>query len=194
MLHELRAFSTASSGRNEFLDHVSGAVSNMRDGLYVFFFINELTESIRDNNKGREKTVIHASGASLKPGKFEGGVVRRLMEYQDHLRWVDARGVQNWVFTQCFRFGLLLDLSQCNLGLPSASRVFERYWVDSVSHFIDRERLWAPVRQLARSEWNYIDVRAWSSDVENRLRDFMLERAARVLKMAAVASETSVTS
>ncbi|WP_437974429.1 hypothetical protein WMF11_38985 [Sorangium sp. So ce295] len=193
MLHEFRLSPSAAPGWDTFAEQVSNRLPQMRDGLYVFFFTNDLTEVVRDNNRGREKTVIHAAGASLKPGKFEGGLVRRMAEYQAHLHWVDTLGRQNWVFTQCFRFGILLDLSQCDLGLPSSARVFERYWIDSVNQFIDKERLWAPIRQLARSEWNYIEASGWSAEVERRLRDFMHDRADRILKMAAVAGSPSGT-
>lgn len=185
ILHEFRFDANALSGWEEFSEYMSGGMPEMREGLYVFFFVNETNEIIFDNNKNREKPIIYGQGASLKPGKFENGIMKRLKNYQDHLHWPDTDGTKNWVFTQCVRHGFILDLSSCDIGLRSAARVFELYWVDSVNRFVDSEKLWAPapVNQLARSEWKYLDPALWNEEVETRLRNFLNELAGRVLKM-----------
>jgi hypothetical protein len=81
--------------------------------------------------------------------------------------------------------GFVLDLSNCDIELPSTARVFERYWVDSVNRFVDSEKLLAaaPIRQLARSEWIYLNPTLWNKDVETQLRDFLNELVGRVFKM-----------
>jgi hypothetical protein len=87
------------------------------------------------------------------------------------------------------RRGFVLDLSNCDIGLPRTVQVFERYWVDSVNRFIDLEEIWADAsqRQLARSEWKYLNHTLWDEDVETYLRDFLNELVESVFKMIDVA-------
>lgn len=83
-------------------------------GLYVLYFEND-ARAVHDKNGGWRdgglgKMVIAREGASLKPGKFEGGFVRRRHQDADHMhrRRSDAFGT---TFTECLRLAFLLDLT-----------------------------------------------------------------------------------
>lgn len=190
MLNELRVGHDASESWKIFEHEVSSQTQHVRDGLYVFYLANRFDKPVRDGNIGWEKTVIHPAGASIKPGKFEGGFHRRLGNYQKDLHWLGEQGEWNRIFTRCFRFALLLDLSQCDLGFNSSARIFEQYWNQSVYSFLAAQSLWAPphIKQNKRSEWHYIDHQAWSSDIEQDFIVFMRDCSERIMKMAAIGS------
>jgi hypothetical protein len=191
VLHRLAHNADFKSTWSGFLANANRNTLAVRDGLYLFFFANSLDEAILDNNKDRKKTVIHRRGASLKPGKFENGFLERLSNYQSHLHWVAADGSVDLVFARCFRRGFVLDLSNCDIGLPSAARVFERYWVDSIYQFTKGEGHWADssVKQKLRSEWRYLNPEPWNASREKRFDEFLSKLAARIWEMAAVARE-----
>lgn len=84
-------------------------------GLYILYFENN-GDAVHDKNKGwREggpgKMVIVKKGASLKPGKFEGGFVRRRYQDADHLhrRRNDPFGR---TFVECLKLAFVVDLTE----------------------------------------------------------------------------------
>jgi hypothetical protein len=167
-----------------FAAKLTTSLPQMNQGLYCFFLTNPLNEYILDNNP-KPKTVLHRKGASLKPGKFEQGLLTRLKNYHDHLHWMPTPGAQEWMFTRCFKMGFVLDLSKHDMGLPSTARVFEKYWTECVNRFLRERGLLAPdpIRQLARAEWRYLAPSAWNPGVETDLRDFLSHLAVRIEKM-----------
>lgn len=193
MLYELRVTPEASGCWQAFEPEVSSQIKDVNDGLYVFFLENRFEKPVRDGNVGREKTVIHPASASVKPGKFEGTFDRRLRDYQKHLHWLGEQGEWNRVFTQCFRFALILDLSTYDLGFRSTARVFEQFWNQSVYSFLGVHNLWAPphIRQNHRSEWYYIDHQAWSSAIEMRFIRFMRNRSDTIIRMIDTAAHSA---
>ena len=190
MLYELRVEPEATESWMVFNHAVSSQIKDVKDGLYVFFLVNNSDKPIRDGNKGREKTVIHAAGASVKPGKFEGGFDRRLNNYQMHLHWLGDQGEWNRVFTSCFRFAVVLDLSSHNLGFQSTARIFEQFWNQSVFTFLGAQSLLAspPIKQNNRSDWRYIDHQTWSDDIELNFIKFMKSRSDTIIRMITTAA------
>ena len=185
MLHTFRPQADNSSWE-ALREDVTRRLPTMRDGLYVMVFANDDDLEVRDNNKGREKTVIHAHGASLKPGKFEAGLVTRLTNYSGHLHRLQRNGSMDMVFASCLRRLLVLDLSGVDLGV-SAARVFERYWVHGAGSFLRDKRLVGDLPQIERSEWRYLDAGRWNSRLDDELATRMLETAERIGRMIEVA-------
>ncbi len=185
MLHSIRCDQTPLSW-DEFTRKLPTKLQGMRDGLYVFLFLNSSNEYVLDNNP-KPKTVIHQAGASLKPGKFEQGLAVRLKNYHDHLHWTETDGTKSWVFTRCFRRGFVFDLSNRRLGLPSTARVFERYWTESVNIFLQEHKLLAsdPIRQLSRAEWRYLNPSSWNETVDSKLETYLNALAERIVNMVA---------
>lgn len=124
--------------------------------------------------------MVGANGASLKPGKFENGFIVRMRNYHDHLRREDEGGEVEHVFQECLQLALVLDLSTVRLGLPSAARVFEHYWNESVSAFLEEEILLVGT-QNGRAEWR--SVTAWSERKQARHHRAAWRRAFSPLRL-----------
>lgn len=158
------------------------SVRDIRDGLYVFLFENRSSRRVRDNNT-RPKTVIGANGASLKPGKFENGFIVRMRNYHDHLRREDEGGGVEHVFQECLRLALVLDLSTTQVGLPSPSRVFEEYWNESISAYLEGRSLLVGT-QNGRAEWRSVTPSLLTTPMTEDLRKLASDLAANIGRMA----------
>lgn len=84
-------------------------------GLYVLYLHNHAADAVYDKNGkfgrgGDGKLTVYGLGASLKPGKFENGFLRRTVQDADHLhRSRDER--LGRAFRECLELALVLDLS-----------------------------------------------------------------------------------
>jgi hypothetical protein len=100
--------------------HFGPAVRNITCGLYVMYFRNHSDASVFDKNGsfsrgGAGKLVIYGNEASLKPGKFEGGLVRRRAQDADHLHRSRTEAIGT-AFRESLQFLLVLDLSSHGIG------------------------------------------------------------------------------
>jgi hypothetical protein len=161
--------------------HVAGIHGSMAQGLYVFVFRNKSPNDVIDNNK-KAKIVIRRQGVSLKPGKFEQTLLWRLHSFNTHLREPRSPQEIELVFFDCLVGGYVLDLSSVATEY-CAARVFERYWLEGINHFLDREKVLAP-EQLSRAEWRYLDPARWTSDVEDKLRAYVHTLGEQIVHMA----------
>jgi hypothetical protein len=165
---------------------ICGDFASVGQGLYAFVFVNDEDGHVYDNNK-KPKVVVHGRGASLKPGKFEQGFRVRLHNYNAHLHWQDRNGDRRWALQECFAGGYILDLSATAEHVPTAARIFERYWNEAVNAFLkSREVLADSVDQLGRAEWRYVERRRWTDATQLEFRTYLDDVAARIMRMAAV--------
>lgn len=134
---------------------VPAHLGSIMSGLYVMVFTND-GAAVRDDNKGREKVIVHAGGASLKSGKFEHGLEDLAWRYHSHLlRDVSSRGPTH-ILSECLVQVLVLDLTSSPLQLPAA-RVFEKFWNESFLQWLGaRGALTRHPKQLMRSEWRFL--------------------------------------
>ena len=119
-------------------------------GLYVLYFEND-GDAVHDKNRGwsrggRGKMVIARNGASLKPGKFEGGFIRRRHQDADHLhrRRDDPFGT---TFVDCLKLALFMDLT----AHPQLVRPGEAALKAQLKRFIE-----APPRNGLASGYNWL--------------------------------------
>ena len=172
---------------------ICGPRAAVTQGLYVFRFANTADEDILDSNK-KPKIVVHRRGASIKPGKFEGGLAARVENYNVHLHRPGADGRRQWALGESFRGGFLLDLSAAEAVLPRPARVFERYWNEAVNRFLAEHGLLAhaPVTQLARAEWRYVQAERWTDGVTATLLAYLNEVSKRISAMIEVGAFPAV--
>jgi hypothetical protein len=182
-LSELLKGASFEGGKADVHARFEVSVLGIKDGLYVFLFENQSDRRVRDNNT-RPKTVIGTHGASLKPGKFENGFIVRMRNYHDHLRRENEGGQVDHVFQECLRLALVLDLSTVRVGLPSSARVFEHYWNESISAFLEDETLLVGT-QNGRAEWRSVQPSLLASPAKDKLRDLASRLASNIHRMAA---------
>jgi|GEM_PF-2759614 len=189
MLHKLQSYATDSPKPwKEVPKAICGDFGKIKEGLYAFIFFNDHDLAIFDKNS-KPKVVVHGAGASMKPGKFEGGFGVRMLDYSKHLhRRATAEAGSEQVLQQCFGGGFLLDLSDQAFKVPNPARVFERYWTEAVNIFLKTNQLLAdaPIKQLARAEWRYLKQGTWTSDVAVAFQTYLQEIAQRIFAMIEV--------
>jgi hypothetical protein len=142
-------------------------VRNATRGLYIQYFENENRLPVFDKNRnfsrgGEGRLVIHENGASLKPGKFQDGFVRRRKQDADHLHRAREETFGE-TYRQCLKFALLLDLSELpKVQLKSCEA---RLKID-VDEFI---RLHAALHPCATRHGDWRSLRA-SLDIKTAMR------------------------
>lgn len=138
-------------------------------GLYILVFSNPGDEDIYDNNIGREKIVVYSHSASIKSGKFERGLGKRLSDYQKHLHVRRENGAREFVFNQCFYRGFVFDTHSINLELANAksARVFENYWNCCLVEFLRKNNLieFPGIPQNYRTEWWHLEEKSFSDSL-----------------------------
>lgn len=140
----------------EIEEHFHPWVHRIEFGLYVQYFENDSPLPVFDKNRdfsrnGSGAHVIYEHGASLKPGKFQGGFLRRRRQDADHLHRArtDAFGS---TYRSCLKFCLLLDLSRGPFGNPVAIKGAERRLKRNVDEAI-REHELAHSAATRRGDW-----------------------------------------
>jgi len=134
---------------------------NTRHGLYILFFQNKMDQDIYDNNKNREKIVVHRNSISIKPGKFESGFDNRLAGYKNHLHILKSNKEKEFVFRESYLGAIVLNLDQIDVGLKKQHnpRIFENYWILSINKMLEDKRLTDSqrIKQNSRTEWIYAE-------------------------------------
>ena len=130
-------------------------------GLYVLFFQNKRNEDIYDNNKNREKIIVHRNSISIKPGKFENGFSNRLTGYKKHLHIRKANKEKEYVFNESFIGAIVLSLDNIEIGFEKrySPRIFENYWILHINKALEDKRLIHSkrIKQNPRTEWIYAE-------------------------------------
>ena len=114
----------------------STPILRIERGIYVLYFENDQGQVMDRNGLG--KIIVPASGASLKPGKFEKKLIRRMSENARHLHRSGHGPDVRHVFAQCLKRAYVLDLSSYPLAV---TRSKERVLKDEIDAFILREGL-----------------------------------------------------
>lgn len=87
------------------------------------------------------------------------------------------------VFAKCLVRAWVLDLSGLAIGLPSAARVFERFWTESIDVFLKR-RSWLDEDQNYRAEWRHLANVHRSISEEQALVQHLAGLAAKIEAMS----------
>ena len=153
------------------------------DGLYLFLYRNPSYRTVRDNNT-TPKPVIRAGGASVKPGKFENGLIARARNHRDHLRRDEVDGDVTLVFSDSLALALVLDLTPLSIGLDSPARVFERFWTESIDLFLRKRGLLASDQNM-RAEWRFLDKGSVTPSLHEDLRQLTERLSVKIENMAA---------
>lgn len=141
--------------------HFRPRVRRLERGLYLLYFENDGVQPVYDKNRnfstgGTGTLVIHARGASLKPGKFEKGFIARRRQDAHHLH----RGRKEQVgptFAGCLKLALVLDLAEHRDGV-AAARQGERVLRNKLDAFIAREDF-AHSDATRRGDWRRLNAR-----------------------------------
>jgi len=97
-------------------EHFEPWILGFRSGLYIQYFENKNDADVHDKNRkfrvgGAGALVIHTQGASLKPGRFQGGFLGRRRQDADHLHRT-RRDPFGATYRDCLKLCLLLDLTK----------------------------------------------------------------------------------
>ncbi len=116
--------------------HFGPAVRGIRRGLYVMYFRNLSEAPVYDKNRaysrgGEGKLVLHGNGSSLKPGKFQDGLLQRRVQDADHLHRTRAEPLGS-AFRECLQFILVLDLSPHEIEVVKAAERRLRREIDAI--------------------------------------------------------------
>lgn len=165
---------------------------NFKSGLYVLVFLNLSNQDIYDNNPGREKIVVYPQSISIKPGKFEGGLLKRMSEYRKHLHIKPERNGKYFVFDECFSGLIAFDTHELQVGVDSANsaRVFECYWNSCILDLLMKDGRLSSSRftQNKRTEWWHIDDLASYENLLISLKERTLQVATKIFKAAEIMS------
>ena len=151
-----------------FANSITGCLLGIRVGLYVLYFEN-MGKAVYDKNRswssgGKGKMVIAADGASLKPGKFEGGFIRRRHQDADHMH--RQRGdIFGKTFRECLKLAYVLDLT----ARPQLVRKSEKKLRARLKPAI--EECWGGLAEDAtwRGDWRLLGKRIMLADLRARL-------------------------
>ena len=69
------------------------------------------------------------------------------------------------------------------IGLPSSARIFERYWNEHISAFLEREELLVGT-QNGRAEWRSVHKSILKDPAQKKLRELVERLASDISKMA----------
>jgi hypothetical protein len=159
-------------------------------GLYILMFLNSGDKDIYDNNIGREKIVVYSHSTSIKSGKFERGLGKRLSEYKKHLHIRKENDSKEFVFSQCFYRGFVFDTHAINLGVDNttSAKIFENYWNCCLLDFLKRNNLIGSPRitQSYRSEWWYLEGKSFSDSLAASVKNNSCEVARKIANAAEV--------
>ncbi len=149
-------------------------------------FLNIRNQDVYDNNPGREKIVVHSRSTSIKTGKFEGGLLKRINEYKKHLHVYSESNDKCFIFEECFSGLIVFDTNALRLGVGScnAAKVFECYWNGAIVDFLNKNGDLGSSRfvQNKRTEWWHIDNLTSCDDLLISLNEHALQIAAKVDK------------
>lgn len=90
-------------------------------GLYLLLVHNSEDEPVRDSNPGR-KIVVPPKAATLKPGKFQNGLIARQRENYRHAHRKCGSGVQRGIYPELLQRLLVLDLGAVAKEMDSSGR------------------------------------------------------------------------
>jgi hypothetical protein len=107
--------------RVENLSNNLESIPAAESGLYILMFLNPGGEDIYDSSIGREKIIVCSHSASIKSGKFDRGLGKRLSEYQKYLHVRKENGAKVFIFNQCFYRGFVIDTHAINLGVDNTT-------------------------------------------------------------------------
>ena len=134
---------------------------NTQQGLYILFFQNKMDQDIYDNNKNREKIIVHRNSISIKPGKFESGFNERLAGYKKHLHIRKSDEEKEFVFRESYLGAIVLSLDELDIGLKKqhTPRIFENYWILCINKVLESKKLTDSqrIKQNSRTEWIYAE-------------------------------------
>jgi hypothetical protein len=152
----------------ELAHHFSPAVHSAERGVYILYFENSSADPVFDKN-GKGKLVIPAGGASLKPGKFEGGFIARRRQDADHLHRTpgDQFGA---TFKQCLRLALALDLSGRS---TEVTRATEQVLKEAVDAFIIGPPRLLHAAGSRRGDWRHLTGNLPLDALRTRLWDIL---------------------
>jgi len=192
LLRELPLTQIKQSGAEKLSVQLKREWPEVTAGLYVFFFINTPALNgdgdIRDNNKKREKPVVLAGGASVKPGKFEQSLWQRIHNYEKHLHVLEHDQSQRWRFRESIEFGWVFDLSGKAVEGKPAALVFEKFWVAAANKFMKDKKLLVDFQRF-RAEWRHVSLALTTDEaLRNEFREYMEACAKTILKFVAIAN------
>jgi len=168
-----------SGTRKDVAQRFRPALREMRRGLYVQYLENHGTAPVYDKNRewskgGAGRLVIHADGASLKPGKFKIGLITRRYQDAEHLH--RARGeVYGATYADCLRLVLVLDMSGHGGG-DDVVREGERILKRKVDAFID-DRMALHPEATRQGDWRCLRDRLPVEEVATHMRAALRETA-----------------
>lgn len=121
-------------------------VRQIKRGVYVHVFENPHPHPVHDRNgerRAKGKLLIQSHGATIKFGKFEGGLIARRSQDVEHMHRRDPELVGQGIkvfpshpgtFAECLRLALVLDLT--SRSTPLVVRAAEKHLRSKVRGFL----------------------------------------------------------
>lgn len=160
--------------------HFEPQIRGVTQGVYVQYFENDHRLPVHDKNRtfasgGEGALVIDAYGASLKPGKFQGGFLRRRRQDADHLHRTREDPFGH-TYRTCLKFALLLDLSEEAANAVLTVRRAEGLLKQKVDRILSDGDLLHP-RATRRGDWRKLIDRGQERQLRDSMCSVLLELA-----------------
>ncbi len=134
--------------------------NKIKCGLYLMVFKNTKDIEIRDKNKNLQtgmigKVVAPPRVSVTKFGKFEGGLLNRMLGYYKHFHYGGVPS--NLIFQDVLEKLFCLDLSELHRKSPAfnPARLYESYWNQSIHHWLTQEGFLLESQNM-RSEYRLV--------------------------------------
>jgi hypothetical protein len=164
----------------ELAQHFEPAVSAIDRGLYIQYFENRHHLHVYDKNRnfatgGSGALVINANGASLKPGKFQHGFLRRRRQDADHLHRERGEAIGD-TYRHCLKFALALDLTAHRDRLGASMRHAETLLKRRIDSWVEEQDL---LHQEAsrRGDWRRLQKRVPLVGLREAMHDALVATA-----------------
>ncbi|WP_437479013.1 hypothetical protein WME75_31910 [Sorangium sp. So ce1014] len=145
-----------SSSGSAITAHFEPWVCGIGHGLYVQYFENDAALPVYDKNRnfargGEGMLLIDPHGASLKPGKFQDGFLRRRRQDADHLHRT-RKDQFGHTYRECLKLALVLDLTNDRTLTRSATKEVEKLLKSKVDEWLRRRDL-LHAMSTRRGDW-----------------------------------------
>lgn len=135
--------------------------NNPKCGLYLLVFQNDFECSIHDRNVRKDsitrsgKVMIPARATTVKVGKFEKTLAKRMLDYNKHMHFQStSNDVMPNLLSQCLQKAYVYPIL-CQSEFEekvNGAQVYEKLWINAIDAYLKRNML-LTTEQNYRSEY-----------------------------------------